>query len=259
MFLLCRDPLGPRVDPHFAAVASAVSRFALIDHDALVAGDAPAAVRRVPGDYGPAWYRGWMVTVEQYRALAEALAVRGCTLLTSPDAYAAAHELPGWLSTFTDLTPATVFSIAEAPEGPLMVKDHVKSRKHEPDAFYAATRAELPAVAARFLERQGEFLAGGLVVRAFEEFTGPETRVWWLDGEAVAVTAHPDASTERADPPLERVAEAVRRLPARFITTDIAKRTDGTWRVIEVGDGQVSDFPKGEDITPLLTALAAAS
>ena len=46
------DPLSPRrVDPHFAAQAAAAreldGRVALIDHDALLAGDLAGAVRRV--------------------------------------------------------------------------------------------------------------------------------------------------------------------------------------------------------------------
>jgi len=28
-----------------------------------------------------------------------------------------------------------------------------------------------------------------------------------------------------------------------FVTADLALRADGTWRVIELGDGQVSDRP----------------
>jgi hypothetical protein len=47
----------------------------------------------------------------------------------------------------------------------------------------------------------------------------------------------------------------VRKLDCRFITTDLAQRTDGTWRVIEVGDGQVSDLPTSTDPSALLGPL----
>jgi hypothetical protein len=50
----------------------------------------------------------------------------------------------------------------------------------------------------------------------------------------------------------------VAALGCRFVTTDLARRSDGVWRVIEVGDGQVSDFPAGADIGPLVKALTAA-
>jgi hypothetical protein len=38
------------------------------------------------------------------------------------------------------------------------------------------------------------------------------------------------------------------------VTTDLAQRADGRWRVV---DGQVSDFPRGVDPGPLLRAFAA--
>jgi hypothetical protein len=57
--LFCSDPLNARhVDEHFAGEADAVrgvgGAVALIDHDALLGGDAEAAVRRIPRDLGPA-------------------------------------------------------------------------------------------------------------------------------------------------------------------------------------------------------------
>ncbi|QRX97414.1 ATP-grasp domain-containing protein [Streptomyces noursei] len=51
---------------------------------------------------------------------------------------------------------------------------------------------------------------------------------------------------------------AVRRSGLRFVTTDLALRSDGAWRVVEVGDGQVSGLPAGADPGPLYRALAAA-
>jgi len=64
--LFCADPLTPgRVDAHFAPQAAVVrdlgGAVALIDHDALLAEDLQSAVRKVPRDAGPVWYRGWMI------------------------------------------------------------------------------------------------------------------------------------------------------------------------------------------------------
>jgi ATP-grasp domain-containing protein len=36
---------------------------------------------------------------------------------------------------------------------------------------------------------------------------------------------------------------------------DLALRTDGEWRVIELGDGQVSDRPAGTPAEDLIAAL----
>ncbi|EMF01679.1 ATP-grasp domain-containing protein [Streptomyces mobaraensis NBRC 13819 = DSM 40847] len=283
LLLVCRDPLSPRrTDPHFAAEARAAGerglRVARIDHDALLAGDAAGAVAGVPRDAGAAWYRGWMIPAGRYAELAEALAGRGVTLLTPPASYRRAHELPGWYGTFAPVTPRSVWFPAEAgraPDrerlaagaallgggGPVVVKDYVKSRKHEWDeACYVPDRADtdrLAAVVGRFAELQGEFLAGGVVLRSFERFTAAgEARVWWLDGRPVLTTAHPDTPDRLPAPALDAVAPCVADLDCRFVTTDLALREDGVWRVVEVGDGQVSGLPRDVDPGPLLAALA---
>ncbi|MFF8833170.1 ATP-grasp domain-containing protein [Streptomyces sp. NPDC015131] len=284
-FIHCADPLRPgRPDGHFADEARTARDqgrpTALIDHDALEADDPGRAVSRVPEGLGPAWYRGWMVTSEQYTALDAALAARGVTLLTAPDAYRRAHELPGWYDTFASVTPRSVWlptepGSAPSPErlsaaarplggGPAVLKDYVKSRKHEWDeACFVPDLADarrLARTAARLVERQGDGLAGGVVVRAFEDYRTAvgEARVWWVDGDPVLVTPHPDSPGLRPRPDPGPLRPLVAALGCRFVTTDMALRQDGAWRVVEVGDGQVSDLPRGTDPAPLLRSLAAA-
>jgi hypothetical protein len=88
-----------------------------------------------------------MVTSTEYHALAKALAARGTPLMTPPDGYQRAHELPGWYDTFLGLTPPSAWIplnprevpgedalerlVRELPQGPGIIKDYVKSRKHE--------------------------------------------------------------------------------------------------------------------------------
>ncbi|MDX6330126.1 MAG: hypothetical protein QOI83_2509, partial [Streptomycetaceae bacterium] len=113
--LLCADPLRPtHCDPHFAPQAAAArsvgAAVALIDHDALLAGRVDEAVRRVPRDLGPAWYRGWMIPAAAYADLDTVLAVRGTHLRTSPPMYRTAHELPGWYDTFAEITPPSAWT-----------------------------------------------------------------------------------------------------------------------------------------------------
>ncbi|KFK86303.1 hypothetical protein IX27_29535 [Streptomyces sp. JS01] len=284
-FLFCADPLRTsRPDPQFAedvaAARAAGGRIALLDHDALLAGDPAGAVARVARDSGPYWYRGWMIPAARYAELETALGARGCTLLTDAVDYRRAHELPGWYQEFAGLTPRSVWCAmtpgapppsaeelaglaAPLGPGPGIVKDFVKSRKHEwHEACYVpelGDRRHLASVVGRFVALQGDFLAGGLVLRAFEPFVaGGEARVWWVDGEAVLVTAHPDTPDRHPVPELPSVREAVGRLGLRWVTTDLALREDGVWRVVEVGDGQVSGLPAGAGTGALFAALAAA-
>nr|BFE78140.1 hypothetical protein GCM10020093_007410 [Planobispora longispora] len=87
------------------------------------------------------------------------------------------------------------------------------------------------------------------MIRQFERFTGAQVRVWWVDGEAVFAGPHPDSPEDVVGRPeiLDEVREAVRNLGVRFVTTDLVRRADGVWRVIEAGDGQVSDWPSAAD------------
>jgi hypothetical protein len=260
------------VDAHFAREAQEVRArggvVGLVDHDALLRGDAQQAVAHVPAGLGSAWYRGWMIPGDRYVALAEALSRRGTALLVAPEHYRAAHELPGWYPMFADVTPASSWRpsspgeipaaedlavLAERlPPGAGIVKDYVKSRKHEwEQACFIPDLADaegLARVVRHFVELQEEFLVGGVVLRSFETFpkresVADEVRVWWLDGEPRLLTPHPDSPFERRPAPdLDHIGPAVRRLGCRFVTTDVALRSDGVWRVVEVGDGQVSDL-----------------
>lgn len=283
-FLYPTDPLRPRaVDEAFRGEAQRMRNegavIGRLDHDALLAGEADRSLSSVPGEDAALWYRGWMVPVPRYRELEAALDARGARLAVGADAYARVHELPGWYAGFEGLTPASVWCAADAgrpPEadalaravaplgsGPGIVKDFVKSRKHEwheacfvPDL---ADGAALYAVAARMVELQGDFLAGGVVVRAFEDFQGPEARAWWVNGRPVAIGAHPDTPGEAPHPPqafLEEVARPVEALGHPFVVTDLACTADGRWRVVEVGDGQVTGMPEGMDPQEVLGRLA---
>ncbi|UED83843.1 ATP-grasp domain-containing protein [Streptomyces profundus] len=285
--LFCADPLNPRtVDGHFAPEARQVRALggsvALIDHDALLAGDAALAVARVPRGLGQLWYRGWMIPADDYAALHLALRARDADLVVPPERYRSAHHLPGWYETFAAVTPASAWlptapgvvpdaaelaRVAKAlPAGPGIVKDYVKSRKHEWDeACFVPDLTDvagLRRVVARLVESQGEFLAGGVVLRAFERFVGEEARVWWLDGEPRLLTPHPDSDAHAvATPELDHLRGPVRDLGARFVTTDVARRDDGGWRVVEVGDAQVSDLHRAtapEEFAALLVGRGEA-
>ena len=113
--LYCCDPLKPRrVDEHFAYEAQLLevsgNAVAVIDHDALLRGDAERAVERVPRGLGAAWYRGWMMPADRYGDLARALRARGADLMVTPEEYRSAHELPGWYEAFSELTPVSAWA-----------------------------------------------------------------------------------------------------------------------------------------------------
>lgn len=276
LLIVPADPLNPRrVDEHFRGQAEAARDagidVARVDHDVLSrAGMAAAEAVRGVRASDDAVYRGWMLTGGQYAAMAAALAAREVTLRTGAEAYRAAHELPGWYDALADVTPESVWMDGTDPtefealcgrlgSGPAVLRDFVKSMKHYWDeAAYIPDVADAAAagkVAARFIELRDEDLAGGLVLRRYEEFTGAEVRTWWVDGRCVLVTPHPDSPDE--EPPSDVELSVVSPPALPFVTVDLTRRADGVWRVVELGDGQVSDWPSSWDPARLVCALAS--
>ena len=277
MLLVPADVLrARRVDHHFAAEADAARAagldVALVDHDALSRpGDADDAVRQVPaGD--EAIYRGWMLRSEQYTAFAQALRRRNVTLRTNPEQYQRAHELPGWYPSLAAVTPRSVWTVGddraafdrargELGPGAAVLRDYTKSMKHY--WHEAALIPELDdrdaawAVATRFRELRGEDMAGGFVLREFEHFVSVEVRTWWVGGECRLIGPHPDTAQDMpaTEVDLTEVAPLIAGLGLPFVTADVALRADGVWRVIELGDGQVSDRPDTTTPSTLIAAL----
>lgn len=270
-----------RPDDHFAAEAAAAAAagadVALVDHDALAEpGGAQRAVAQVPQHAGDALYRGWMLSSGQYAAFAAALASRGVMLRTSAAQYRRAHELPGWYPVLADVTPASAWTASDRREdftwacdqlgpGPAVVRDFVKSTKHYWDeAAFIPDLADTAAawkVASRLRELRGSDFAGGFVLRRFEQFVSAEVRTWWVDGRCALVTAHPDTPREQEPPEigLTWLTPLIAALGLPFITADLVRRADGAWRVVEAGDGQVSDRPATTSPAALIAALLPAA
>ncbi len=281
LLILPADPLNPRrVDSHFGPEAVAARGLgidvAVVDHDELaVSGDPAAAVARVPaaeGGFVDAVYRGWMLRSEQYADMAAALRARGVVLRTTAEQFRTAHELPGWYPALSAMTPASVWTVgtvredfdracAQLGSGAAVLKDYVKSMKHAwQEAAYVPDLADTATawqVATRFLELREDDLVGGLVLRRYEHFVSAEARSWWVNGTCVLVGAHPDTPDEEPPSGLDfaAIAAAVAGLGLCFATVDLARRDDGVWRVVELGDAQVSDRPSTLDPARLIRAV----
>lgn len=258
ILLLPSDPLRPRrPDEHFAAEATAARDLgldvALIDHDTLT-------VARVPRDAGPAVYRGWMLDAERYARLDAALRERGVELVTTPGQYRRAHELPGWYEQLSAFTPESLWTHGDGREefdrirtalgdGPAVLRDYTKSMKHYwHEAAFIPDLADAEAagkVAARFRELRDDSFTGGYVLRRFEPLGSSEVRTWWINGACALQGPHPDSPDDRLDIeiPTQPYASTIEALKLPFVTLDLARRSDGVWRVVELGDGQVSDCP----------------
>jgi hypothetical protein len=155
---------------------------------------------------------------------------------------------------------------------PIIVKDYVKSRKHEwEEACYipsAADREAVERVTNRFLELQEDDLNEGLVFRRFVELeqigTHPESgmplakefRIFFLNNEPVYWTKYWEWGDYGSEgPPINAFLEVGKSVQSRFFTMDIARRKDGSWIIVELGDGQVAGLPDHVDVTEFYKAL----
>lgn len=283
--LFCSDPSRPRrVDSAYAPEQEALEalggRWSVFSFEELTESDEPErALRRFEAHGGLAVYRGWMLAPDRYAALYRALQSRGVELVNSPEQYRHCHYFPESYSAIEPLTPRSAWlapGIVEmeevhkalAPFGrrPVVVKDYVKSRKHEwSEACFipsAQDRGAVARVVSRFLELQGEDLAGGLVFREYVELASigrhsksdmplsKEFRLFFLDGEVAATAPYWEEGKYSADvSPLEPFMAAARSVRSRFFTMDVAQRSDGRWTIIELGDAQVAGLP--ERLSPL--------
>ncbi len=185
-------------------------------------------------------YRGWMLNAEDYSSLAAAVAELGAKLKVSTERYLTHHHLPNWYSTIADLTPETkVLGIDNDLEITLrslgwdgfFIKDYVKSLKTSVGSKISDP-AQIRTVIAEMQRFRGT-IEGGICVRKVEDFN-PETeqRYFSINGKVFA----------EAGLVPEIAVECAQRFPSDFISIDSIQRKDGTFRIVEIGDGQVSDL-----------------
>jgi len=271
-----------------AAAQQAGFATSLLNQDALEMGDFNKAVQGV-SHTGPMLYRGWMLSAPHYAKLAQALAAKDIVLINTAEQYAHCHHLPDSFELIREHTPASVWvpaadgevnlarvveSAAAFGDKAVVIKDWVKSRKHEwHEACFipsASDAASVSKIAATFVERQGDNLTGGVVIREFIELqsvgTHPksgmpltkEFRVFVLDGEPLLAARYwSDGSYAEDDLPLDQFAAIMRSVQSRFFTMDIAQGIDGVWRIIELGDGQVAGLLDSIGEAEFFAALAA--
>ena len=294
--IFCADPLQPYLpdrayDAEVEAAKSAGLEFEIINFERLTRDEnAELATRRVAHHETPqlAIYRGWMLRPEHYQALYDALQKRNLLLINSPDAYRHCHYLPEFYQAIESLTPRSIWlplpdcldeenvgdAIKVFGDKPLIVKDYVKSRKHEwaeacfiPDA---SNQAAVKRVVERLVELQGDDLNGGLVFREYVALKtigshaqsgmplAREFRLFFLNGRLLYRSNYwTQGDYAGEDPPLELFQDIAFKASSRFFTMDVAQKTDGSWIIVELGDGQVAGLPDENAAPEFYQSLAA--
>ena len=285
--LFCADPLNTRLpDESFSHEWTAATDLGLgvdlIRLERLVDDHDPSgAVQRVRAADADdvAFYRGWMLTPSQYASLYSSLLTKGIRLINTPEQYRHCHHLPEWYAALEGETPRTVWihigelsepdrltrAVSSFGHSPLVLKDYVKSRKHEwAEACFipnASDLASVDRVVARFVELQGDALAEGLVFREFVPLRSvgrhpksgmpltQEYRLFFFEERCLTVAEYWESGSYRGSDvvPIDHFTALASRVSSRFFTMDVALRDDGRWIVVELGDGQVAELPARVD------------
>ena len=105
-----------------------------------------------------------------------------------------------------------------------------------------------------FIERQGEDLVGGVVLRRFENLKkagfhpqsgmplSEEYRVFIYAGKIITIDSYWDPNAERSFTVEESawIESIAGRVKSSFVTVDLARKEDDSLIIMEFGDGQVS-------------------
>ncbi len=185
--------------------------------------------------------RSWMMTPGQYTQLLE----WDWPMLTSAQHYRECHHLPGWYAKVED-TPETVTCAPEEAAQTMQtlgwpgyfVKDYVKSTGVDGPPI-VSNIAQLQPLLEKMRLYRGE-IEGGLCLRRVETFVpNSERRYFVIAGRAYGV----------AGQALDLAQKVAGLVDSPFFSIDVAQREDGVWRVIELGDGQVSDLKEWDPHT----------
>ncbi len=268
-FLFCNHPLYPkRVDMEYETEyqeAGLNHACVLFSYEDLENGKLSLYGEEITG---LTIYRGWMMKPEMYRTFYNLLEEKGVFLINSPEEYERYHTLPGWYNEFVDMTVRSIWEecgnvndilqMSTSLEGSYIVKDYVKSRKHEwYDACYIpniADKLNASKVIKTFVERQRESLVGGIVLRKFENLKqigfheksgmpiSEEYRVFVYAGKVHIVDNYwnDDLKVDFSEEELAWIEGIAEKIRSNFVTVDLARKEDGTLIIMELGDGQVS-------------------
>ena len=267
--LFCRPTTPQALDDRFELELDALDELG-VRHDTVaiepvVDGDLDRALHGLDRLDDEVLYRGWMLTADEYAALADAVGERGGELVTGPDAHEALTYLPGWYPQVADLSPASRWTWGDDPAEawavaqalgppPYVIKDHVKSAKEQwAEACFVPPGAELAdftAICQALIDARGDRFERGLVVRRYVPLAPAlggrgerdEHRLFYWQGRLVARAPYHDLDGD--DPPLPAALTTLgRRIDAPFFSADVARTLAGDWILIELGDGGASTLP----------------
>lgn len=185
-------------------------------------------------------YRGWMLSETAYTQLEQRF---GDRLLTSKKDYYNAHYFPNW---FHDICAFTIPSIITDEKhaqdafknfaGKAFIKDYVKSLKTGKGSIVDS--AEDVQRAINDMKSYRGTIEGGIVLREVAQFK-PDSEIRFFVIKDKIFSPLQDCAKYNL---VEEVIKKLATKHLQFYSVDVATTIDDKNIVIEVGDGQVSDY-----------------
>ena len=209
-------------------------------------------------------YRGWMMKPEVYADFYNALKKKNIFLITEPSQYTRFHSFPNIYPKLQEDT-AKMLVYADADKinlqeikntfSKFMIKDYVKSVKGTDFPKFIGSdmnEKDFQMLIRKFLEYRGELYTGGICIKEYLDLKlydnkTNEYRVFYMNNKIATVSRNSGQPCYTPEPPKELI-DKYKNLSSPFYTVDYAERSDGTWKIIEAGDGQVSGLSDNQNI-----------
>ncbi len=208
-------------------------------------------------------YRGWMMSPEQYSNFYNLLLKKNIRLINNPNNYRLFHLFPNIYETLKeDTAKMEIYPLHQQIDieklkknfQKFMVKDYVKSVKGTdfPKFFdHNVEQKEFDRCMEIFYNYRGDLLTGGICIKEFLDlkYYGKNTneyRVFYMNNKVATVTRNSNQENNTPQPP-KYLIEKYKNLDSPFYTIDYAELEDGSWKIIEAGDGGVSGLPDTQD------------
>lgn len=253
-----------------AVAAAGLFEVALFGYDKWF-NEGKIIVKNVPNEEHLAVYRGWMMKPEQYERFYDLLLEKNIRLITEPKHYKLMHIFPNVYNFVKeDTAKMELYPLHEQIDvnhlkesfRRFMVKDFVKSVKGtEFPTFFdqSVTQEAFDRWMEVFYKYRGDLLTGGICIKEFLDLkrygsSTNEYRIFYINHEIATVCRNAGQGIYAPQPPQELI-EKYRNLDSPYYTIDVAELEDGTWKIIEAGDGAVSGLSDDQDYEQYFRAL----
>lgn len=230
------------------------------NHHKLVLFNKPSTIRK-------GIYRGWMMQPELYSQFYLELKKNNIELITNPKSYNLMHIFPNAykylkydtakIKTYPLHSSINIDEI-KRDFNDFIVKDYVKSVKGSefPNHFNSSiTQIEFDKWMQIFYKYRADLLTGGICIKEFlplkhyGDITN-EYRVFYCNGKIISI--YPNSGQAKQKITINKVPEKLIykycNLNSPYYTIDYAELKDGTWKILECGDGSVSGLCECQNI-----------